>query len=207
MSSEASRRPARAAEPAGPGAGRRADARRNIAAIVDAGLDCLTRDPDASVADIAQAANLGRITVYGHFAKRADLVEAVFEHAITQADEHLEAAQRAADPTRALTEVVASSWRIIARLRNLLIAAQRELPEELIRRHHDRPLRRVRDIIQQGRRDGVFRDDLPIDWLVAVAYSTLHTAAEEVAAGRLAEKDVGRVVTATVLAAFRPPAA
>ena len=45
----------------------RADARRNIAAILDAATDCLARDPEMSIADIAAAAGVGRITLYGHF--------------------------------------------------------------------------------------------------------------------------------------------
>ena len=62
---------------AAPGRERRADARRNIAAILDAALLCLARDPDASIADIAQAAGVGRVTLYGHFKSRADLIDAV----------------------------------------------------------------------------------------------------------------------------------
>ena len=48
----------------------RADARRNVAAILDAAVLCLTRNPDASIADIAEAAGVGRVTVYGHFKTR-----------------------------------------------------------------------------------------------------------------------------------------
>jgi hypothetical protein len=42
---------------------RRADARRNVEAILDAAERCLARDPDASMAEIAAEAGLG-----GHFA-------------------------------------------------------------------------------------------------------------------------------------------
>ena len=55
----------------------RADARRNIAAILDAATECLAHDPEMSIADIAAAAGVGRITLYGHFRTRADLVDAV----------------------------------------------------------------------------------------------------------------------------------
>ena len=42
---------------------RRADAERNIAAILEAGLACFSRNPDASLAEVAQAAGVGRITL------------------------------------------------------------------------------------------------------------------------------------------------
>src|SRR6266540_2057209 len=42
-----------AAQTVPPGTQRRADARRNIASIIDAAISCLAHDPDASVGDIA----------------------------------------------------------------------------------------------------------------------------------------------------------
>ncbi|MGW3867651.1 TetR/AcrR family transcriptional regulator, partial [Streptomyces sp. NPDC005047] len=54
---------------ASPGA-RRADAQHNVAKILDAAIDCLSRSSDASVVQIAQAAGVGRVTLYGHFPSR-----------------------------------------------------------------------------------------------------------------------------------------
>lgn len=69
--------------------GRRADAERNIAAIIDAGVRLLSSDPNASVADIAQAAGVGRVTLYGHFPSRETLVDRVLAHAVAQAEHAL----------------------------------------------------------------------------------------------------------------------
>ena len=186
--------------------GRRADARRNITAILDAALTCLSRDPDVSIGDIAKAAGVGRVTLYGHFPSRAELVDAVFGRILGQADQALAAADTTGDPKRGLTHLIASSWRIIAQFRALLVAAERELPAERIRGHHDRVLRHIRTLVARGQDDGVFRDDLPVSWLVAVFYSTLHSAADEITAGRLPEHDAARVITATLLSAYTPPA-
>ncbi len=61
---------------------KRADAQRNIAAILDAATECLSRNPAASTSEIAKAAGVGRVTLYGHFPSRPELVDAVFVHAI-----------------------------------------------------------------------------------------------------------------------------
>src|SRR5216684_4659102 len=90
---------------AAPGRERRADARRNIAAILDAALLCLARDPDASIADIAQAAGVGRVTLYGHFKSRADLIDAVLARTLEHADALLDAADLAGDPRVALGQL------------------------------------------------------------------------------------------------------
>lgn len=187
--------------------GRRADARRNIAAILDAALACLSRNPEASVGDIAAAAGIGRVTLYGHFPSRAELVEAVLCRTVEQAEQVLGGVDLAGDPREALARLVNSSWRHIDQYRALLVVAHRELSGERIRAHHDRPLRRIQPLIECGKRDGAFRSDLPTPWLVSTFYSVLHGAADEIAAGRLDAADAAPVITATLLAAFTPPGA
>src|SRR6516162_6240419 len=183
----------------------RADARRNIAAILDAATDCLARDPEVSIAGIAAAAGVGRITLYGHFRTRADLIDAVLLQTVERADAILDATDTSGDPADALARLVASSWQIVDQFRNILLAAQRELPAERIRGVHDRILRRVQSLIERGQRTGTFRRDLPQRWLISTAYSLMHAAAEDVAAGRLAADDAARLITVTLLAAFTPP--
>ncbi|HEX9032515.1 MAG TPA: TetR/AcrR family transcriptional regulator [Streptosporangiaceae bacterium] len=183
----------------------RADARRNITAILDAALDCLARDPQANIIDIASAAGVGRVTLYGHFATRSQLVEAAFVHALRQAEETLDALDLSGDPREALTKLATSSWQIMDRYRGALAAAQRELPLGRIRSHVDEPMIRVASLIGRGQREGVFRTDLPTDWLVAMFYTVMHGAVSEIAAGRLAAEDAAQVINATVLAAYTPP--
>ena len=97
----------------------------------------------------------------------------------------LDATDTSGDPAGAPARLVASSWQLVHQFRNILLAAQRELPAERIRGVHDRILRRVQSLIEQGQRAGTFRRDLPQQWLVTTAYS---------------------LITATLLAAFTPQA-
>jgi TetR/AcrR family transcriptional regulator, mexCD-oprJ operon repressor len=186
---------------------RRADARRNIEAILDAAVACLARDPEASVVEVAAAAGVGRVTLYGHFRTRAELVDAALLSTIERADQILDATDTAGDPVDALTRLVASSWQIVSQFRNILLAAQRELPAERVRGVHDRILRRIQSLIERGQRTGVFRTDLPKRWLVSTAFSLMHGAAEDAAAGRLKVDQAAGLITATLLAAFTPPGA
>jgi AcrR family transcriptional regulator len=183
----------------------RADARRNIAAILVAATDCLARDPEMSIADIAAAAGVGRITLYGHFKTRAELVDAVMVQTITRADAILGATDTSGDPADALARLVAASWQIVHQFRNILLAAQRELPAERIRGVHDPILRRVQSLIARGRRAGTFRTDLPEQWLITTAFSLMHAAAEDTTAGRMDPGDAAGLITATLLAAYTPP--
>ena len=61
----------------------RADARRNIDALLEAALAVFARSGvDAPVREIAEEAGVGVGTMYRHFPQRADLVAAVFRHEV-----------------------------------------------------------------------------------------------------------------------------
>ncbi|RPF20424.1 TetR/AcrR family transcriptional regulator [Myceligenerans xiligouense] len=191
------------AQRAGRDAGRRlrADARRNIDAILDATVSCLARDPDATIAEIARTAGVGRQTLYGHFPARADLIDAVVEHVTVTANATLDAVDTGGDPDLALRRLVISSWRVVHRYRAVLAAAERELPRRRLREHHDRHEERLGALLTRGRELGAFRADTPLGWQVAACFALMHAAAAEVMAGRLDEDEAERAVVRTVQAA------
>lgn len=183
----------------------RADARRNVSAILDAAVGALQHDPSATLAQIATAAGVGRITVYGHFKSRAELIEAVVEHTMQRADAVLDDVDLSGDPAEALARLMATSWRIVEQFSSVLQAAQRELTAERIRAAHDRVVKRIAELIDRGREDGTFRTDVPTAWLVTVALSLVHAAAEEVGAGHLDGDEAGWYVVTTLQGAFATP--
>ncbi|HEY8546185.1 MAG TPA: TetR/AcrR family transcriptional regulator [Acidimicrobiales bacterium] len=183
----------------------RADALRNIDAILEAGHRCLAADPDASVGDIAKAAGVGRVTLYGHFANRAELVEAVVQRALARFDAALASVDFGGDPRQALVRLVEASWRPTAESANLLVAAERALPPEKLLATHEGPAKRVVELLERGREAGAFRTDLPTSWLVAMFHATVHAAANELAAGNLDPDAAAPTIATTLLAAFTPP--
>jgi AcrR family transcriptional regulator len=184
--------------PSAAGPRRRADAERSIARIVAAARERLGSDPNAGIDDIAKAAGVGRMTLYGHFRTRADLVEAALADALRAGDEALASVDLTGDARDALDRLLESSWTLVAESAALLTAAQGVLPAERIRNQHAAPAQRMEELIRRGQDEGVFRADLPITWLVNVVHYVLQGAAEENRAGRLKAEETGRVVTATV---------
>lgn len=184
---------------------RRADARRNIGAILDAATECLARDPDASVNAIAKAAGVGRVTLYGHFDSRATLVAAVVERAIRETDAALDATDLDGDPREALVRLITSTWHLTDRFGALVVAAERELPAEQILTAHAQPMLRVQRLIERGQDEGCFRTDLSASWLVTILHSVTHAAAGTLHRGELSADEAPRVIAATMLAAVTPP--
>ncbi|TDD79498.1 TetR/AcrR family transcriptional regulator [Actinomadura darangshiensis] len=177
---------------------RRADAERSIARIVSAARESLTKDPGASIDDIAKAAGVGRMTLYGHFRNRAELVEAALAEALRAGEAVLSDVDLGGDAQAALTRLLESSWSLVAESTALLTAAQGTLSAGRIRELHTDPAKRVEELVRRGQDEGTFRTDMPITWLVNVVQYVLHGAAEENRTGRLTADETGRVVTTTI---------
>jgi AcrR family transcriptional regulator len=182
---------------------RRADAERSVAAILDAALEALASDPDSSMSEIARRAGVVRATIYVHFPTRTALLDAAMEHAVAQ----VAAAMRGAEPHRgepveALERVLRATWRELARFHALLALNTARLSAEELHRRHLPVLDQLEPLIERGRKQGVFRSDLPVTWQLAVIRAIVHTASREIQGGRLADADAEAAMLSTALAAI-----
>ncbi|MGJ0184253.1 TetR/AcrR family transcriptional regulator [Corynebacterium glyciniphilum] len=183
-------------------ANQRADAQRNRAKILAGAITATRKNPDASVADIAAEAGVGRMTLYGHFQKRAELIDAALADSLEQAEEVLSAVPLDGDPVEAFQRLITSSWPLLDQSRALLAAAQKELPAARIREMHEKAEARMRGLLERGQDEGAFRADLPVSWLLTTAHVVMNGAAEEVRTGRLDADDAPRFINSILLSAF-----
>lgn len=180
----------------------RADAQRNRAKILAATPDALRKGPDASVADIAAEAGVGRKTLYAQFKTRAELIDATLADSLERAEAVLADVPLDGGPGEAFETMITSSWMLLERIRAVLVVAQRELQPARIREMHEKAEARMQGLVERGQREGVFGADLPVTWLLAVTHLTMNAAAEETTAGRLDSDDAARVIVDTLLSAF-----
>jgi TetR/AcrR family transcriptional regulator, mexCD-oprJ operon repressor len=186
---------------------RRATAERNTAAILDAAERLLARGAATSIVAVAAEANVSRVTVYGHFPAREDILEAVVERATRGAVAALDAAEPERGPPReALERLVAASWSELTRHLSSARAAAEQLSADAMRRAHEPILARVRALVERGRDAGEFRTDVPAEWQVATMLALGHAAADEVRAGRMNADAAGAALRLTLRAAMNPGA-
>src|SRR5437763_5396753 len=185
---------------------RRADAERSIIAITNAALEALASDPDVSMAEIARRAGVVRATIYMHFPTRESLLDAVMEHATAQVADATRAAEpERGEPKEALERVLLATWRQLGQFHGVLQININRLSAKELRRRHLPVTTQIVPLLERGQAEGVFREDVSPDWLIAVVRAIVHVASTELQAGRLSDADVERTMLTTALATVTAP--
>lgn len=151
----------------------RADAQRNLDALLKAALEVFaTSGVDAPVREIATRAGVGVGTLYRHFPQRSDLVAAVFRHEVDACADAAPALAAEHGPSEALARWMQRYVDFIAAKRGLAAALHSGDPafEALPGYFHKRLVPALRHLLDAATANGDVRTDVePYDLLRAVA--------------------------------------
>jgi AcrR family transcriptional regulator len=173
-----------------------------VAQILDAALDALAGDPEASMAEIARRAGVVRATIYVHYPTRESLIEAVTERAIAEVTEAMAAAEPVrGDPAAALQRVLTAAWHELGRFHSL-VGINTRLPQAELRRRHRAVLALLQPLIERGQRAGTFRSDVPATWHLSMLLALIHAASDDLLSTRLPAAEIESALVTTVLGAL-----
>ncbi|MEV0572442.1 TetR/AcrR family transcriptional regulator [Micrococcus luteus KDCGSN] len=184
---------------------RRSDAERNTERIIQAAVSQLRLRPDATVASIARKAGLSRATVYGHFSSRHSLIDAAIARVLDENRDVLDDAADDPNPVHALERVIGLSFQLMDFSRSVALAATDALTSTRLRALHTAHAERVATLIRRGQSEGIFRDDLPVWWLITSIHQIFHGSASDLSAQRVLPTQAQALLIGTVLALLRRP--
>lgn len=179
-----------------PESGTRSRTRR---AILAAAASVFARSRSASLADVAEAAEVGRSTLHRYFTDRDDLIGSVVADSYQAIQKSIVDADVAhGAPLDAMRRLVAGLVELGDRL--LFLFGDPRLAEEYAERQPDEPpvVLPVIELIQRGQREGVFAPDFSADWIQHVLWSLVYTGCEMAGRGMMSRHDV----TSTVIRTF-----
>ena len=175
-----------------------------MAAILDAAVELLGDRPDASMADVAAAAGVVRQTVYAHYDSRAALLSAVAARALVRTLAAIAAAELdSGPPEHALERLIDAWWQSVLPHARVLETLRSD-PDTVTDVHgfHAPVLSQLERLVRRGQLSGAFDAQLPAGWVSASFLALMHTAADEVASGRLPADDAARALRRSVMRLF-----
>lgn len=179
----------------------RVDAQRNREAVIDAALEVLSRNPNASMQTIAERSGVGRTTVYRHFPTRLDLVRALFERVVEEAQA---VTSRVIDPDAPAGTVLRALAPAIVGigLRFQYLHGMRQLGDEVLTESRLNPDDPVRLYLAAAIERGEIRPELPLQWILTMISATTTATLYEVNSGRLDADEATAILADTLVRMF-----
>ena len=138
--------------------------------ILEAAAEELAEHPETSMSDLAEAAGVGRATLYRYFPTRESLLAALMVAAQEEAVRGLREAQL---ETVAFPEGLARAARALAAVGSRFVVLAREHPIAKAPPEDSELVAHLSVLLGRGRAEGRLRDDVPLDWLVLAFGTTL----------------------------------
>ena len=170
--------------------------------LLDIALRTLVANPTASLAEIAQAAGIGRATLHRHFIGRRELLEALAETAITAAEEALAAAKLREGLVDAALERALAALIPIGHRVEFLFHDEQLWEAPALTQRLDAIEAELAALIERGLQEGTLRSNLPTRWMLKTLICLLYAAWEQIRDGGLAPLDAPSLLCETLLRGF-----
>ena len=168
---------------------------RTRRAILAAAASVLARDRGATLADIAEAAQIGRSTRHRYFSDRQDLVNAAVVDSFRVVEKSTaEAALDQGPPLEAMRRLIAAMVDAGDRLA-FLFGDPRVLEEFTACFEPDLSLPTTVGLIERGQAEGVFDPAVSAEWIQQVLWALAYTGWEAAEKGLLPRHGVAAAVT------------
>ncbi len=172
--------------------------------VLNLAMHVLAKNPKASLNEIAEAAEVGRATLFRYFKSRKQLINEL----IVAADTKLETAtkpiiEKNLNARETLEEFVKVLVPLGASF-HFLNSSQIHAEDSGIDDLYKNQLMRLRELSKRLRAEKVVSSEIPLAWVAAVLDNLIYTAWETVLEGDIAPNDAPGLVLSSFLHGFTP---
>lgn len=152
--------------------------------IIEAAFTLFSRNPGASLGEVAESAGVGRATLHRLFSSRADLVRSLALIAIAEMDT---AAEAACENVESASEALRLSLQALIPLGNRhgFLALEPFDSDPEISAEFKRLEAETNALVDASKAEGLFDETIPTDWITQVFDSLLFSAWESVKLGKI----------------------
>jgi AcrR family transcriptional regulator len=166
--------------------------------LLDVAAEVLVADPAASLAEVAEAAGIGRTTLHKHYATREDLLRAVGDRALELWEHAVVGMTGTEDPDGGLRAATAAMIPIGPQLAFLWRTPAFDHVMEIDARWCAVEAATLA-ILKRAQARGMVAAGIPDWWLLRTFFSLVYVAAESVQSGQLAPLDAPGFALSTFL--------
>lgn len=176
------------------------DTRRNL---LDSAVVLLGSNPGASFIEIANAAGIGRATLYRHFSTREELIRALSLEAIEATDQAANAVIYSAEnATDALLKMLKAMIPLGDRYH--FLANMPECTDAEVLTQMERQNLGLIQMIEQAQKEGGVTTEMPTDWIAAVFNNLVYTAWSMSNGSAYNHQQIEKLITTTLLKGVSP---
>jgi AcrR family transcriptional regulator len=143
-----------------------ARAKRSQKALLQAGLELLNTNPDASLSDIAVHAGVGRTTLYRQYETREKLINAIATYCLGQIEEATLPMDKAKSAMKAIHLLFKLAMPLTQEMQFLINLDQIQLDDPDISKIINKQRDELTHLVEWGKRNNEISKTLPTSWVV-----------------------------------------
>ncbi len=173
--------------------------------LLAAAIEVLSIRPRATLAEIAEAAGVRRVTLHRLLGTRDELLKEIAIQSLAEMDE---ACQKASEDAQSAIDALRASVEALVPVgdRCHFLWTQSEVWEEpSVAKEVARQNTELADLIDEAKAEGSIATDIPNAWIIAAIEAVVFAALTTARAGDVAVNDAGKLAARTLFAGLEKP--
>lgn len=166
--------------------------------LIEAAIRVFAAQPSATLADVAEAAGVRRVTLHRLLGTRDELLREIAFRSLAEMDEACRIAAEDTDSAIAALRACVEALVPVGDRCHFLWTQDEVWQEPRIAKEVNRQNEELSELIDEAKSDGDLAHDIPNAWIIAAIESVVFAALTTARSGNIAANDAGRLAVRTL---------